>query len=179
MPPAFRVPTESAITARALTNVYADQGQLQDKRICAYTIGGTQVCAPGVGTGLQFGTYPRSWTCKEVLETRWVTILKTPASNETPVKGVHWEENEFEFKAITLLPSGIPAVATDEIGDYFTDSIVVMDTTIDHQCESTICHEVDGLSTPPTPPPGSSQWFSGTKAENSPLLLWRQRKEAG
>ena len=160
MPPASRVQTTSAITATALTllpNGIADQGQLRDKRICAHTIGGTQVCASGVGIGLQFGTYPGSWTCQQVLESGWVTILKNPASKETAVKGVHWDENEFEFKAIILLPSGIIAVPLDHIGAYDTDSIVVMDTTIDHQFESNICHEVDGLSTPPTPPSGSSQ----------------------
>jgi hypothetical protein len=139
------------------TNGIADQGQLRDKRICAHTVGGTQVCAAGVGVGLEFGTYPGSWTCESVLQSGWVTILKTPAINETAVKGIHWEENEFEFKCIILLPSRIIAVPVDRIGDYNTVSIVVMDTAIGHQYESKICHAVDGLSTPPTPPAGSSQ----------------------
>ena len=161
MPPVSRVQTTSAITATALTllspNGIADQGQLPDKRICAHTVDGTQVCAAGVGVGLEFGTYPGSWTCESVLQSGWVTILKTPAINETAVRGIHWEENEFEFKSIILLPSETIAVPLDQIGAYNTVSIVVRDTTIAHQFESKICHAVDGLDTPPTPPPGSSQ----------------------
>ena len=131
------------------------------KRIPAYAMSGEQVCAPGVGEGLAFGTYPAHWTCLNVLETGsrdgWITILCTPASGETPIEGVHWKRNGFKFNGVALAPSNVTAVAGDTLGSFQTSHVTLLETVGEQQFENIPCHEVGDISTPPTPPPGSSQ----------------------
>ena len=43
-------------------------------RMIAYAgLGGAQVCAPGVGTGDEFGTYPRHWQVNQALPLQYST----------------------------------------------------------------------------------------------------------
>ena len=49
----------------------------------------------GLGTGANFGTFPRWWTANQLLESSpWWKVLKCPSENEEVRRGVHYEPME-------------------------------------------------------------------------------------
>ena len=74
-------------------------------RIKAYTIAGSQVALADLGTGDEFGTYPRDWEVRQVISsTPMVEVLATPAIGEKPVEGTHWRpvSANFVVKSVVL-----------------------------------------------------------------------------
>ena len=129
-------------------------------RVKAYLgFGGTQVCLAGVGERANFGTFPRSWTAGDMMDTSgWIEILKCPEENERPKVGEHynlieppcWRPKGVVFHR-TFPQKSLICVRNDEIG-WLTDYITLMNT------KGTIAFEEpedpsdnDSVKTPDTP----------------------------
>ena len=65
-------------------------------RIKAYLgLSGEQVCLAGVGSGANFGTFPRKWNAGDLMNgVHWIKVLKCPSENENVTRGVHYEPIE-------------------------------------------------------------------------------------
>ena len=72
------------------------EGFNSERYIKAYLgLSGDQVCLEGLGTGANFGTFPRQWTVDSLLESGpWVKVLKCPCEKEDVTPGVHYEPIE-------------------------------------------------------------------------------------
>ena len=137
-----------------------DGGDYPSRRVKAYLgFGGTQVCLAGVGERANFGTFPRSWTAGDMMDTSgWIEILKCPEENERPKVGEHynlieppcWRPKGVVFH-MTFPQKSLICVRNDEIG-WLTDYITLMNT------KGTIAFEEpedpsdnDSVKTPDTP----------------------------
>ena len=152
----------SMLTQENVNTSLSLQSEGSWRRIKAYSNGGNQICAAGLGSESDYGTYPSCWTVSQVLNSGpLVDILRTPARNETPKEGVHWQRTSFVPRSIIFRPSNMIGSMSDEIGSYGTTFIQMIPTpsTILAECEQIPCADVGMIATPPTPPPGSSQWF--------------------
>ena len=129
-------------------------------RIKAYTIAGSQVALADLGTGDEFGTYPRDWEVRQVISsTPMVEVLATPAIGEKPVEGTHWRpvSANFVVKSVVLHRGpglgSVQGVPGDIIGNYGTAYMTLLPSKMTIQCEESPCADLDEVHTPPTPPP--------------------------
>ena len=80
-----------------------------------YTMAGEWVAPKDLGEGPEFGTIPRrSWDVEMLLQTQpWMKVLRQPAINEKPERGVHYEllDKDKRFKTLVFNTSSGPIVA--------------------------------------------------------------------
>ena len=134
-------------------------------RIKAYTVGGAQVAAAGVGEGTNWGTFPRAMrVCTLLGFSHWIKILQTPVPGVKIQAGVHYEiMDPLSFQPRTVInQDGTIAYPDDSLGG--TGGNVITLYTHDRSwggvpVEEKPCAEVDDISTPPTPPMSLSPHF--------------------
>ena len=114
----------------------------QSARVKAYTTAGDRVCAAGLGSGPTLETYPAHWAVQNLLKS--VPLVKF--SDEEG----RWIYTDFQPRAVIF--SKIIGVNQDQLGWYNTTHIALPNTELTIACDAKPCAEVDGISTPQTPP---------------------------
>ena len=141
------------------------EGFNSERYIKAYLgLSGDQVCLEGVGTGANFGTFPRSWTVDSLLESApWVKVLKCPSEKEDATPGVHYEQIEplwWRPKTVILNRKGTDPLITvrgDSLGGRknraeFITVLSSATTAIAVQGEPAECPSLEDVQTPASPP---------------------------
>ena len=119
------------LTAEALRLFHGGDTSAETK-IKMYTMAGEWVAPKDLGQGPEFGTIPRcSWDIEMLLKAQpWVKVLRQPAINEKPERGVHYEllDKDKIFRTLVLNTSSGPIVAIglDSAGAYSATSITAL-----------------------------------------------------
>ena len=130
-------------------------------RIKGYLLSGKRVCCAGLGSGEEFGTFPRDWEVSQLLNTPgWIEVIQQPAEGEKPQRGVHYqliEPHTWKPTAVLLeLGPGVESVVgvpLKRLGDYSAVSLILLDTQTNITFEEKSLANLETVVTPPTPDP--------------------------
>ena len=135
-------------------------------RVNAYLeFSGDMVGLAGVGCGPNFGRIPVGWTAQQLLKSYWVRIIRPPDGEETCKMGVHVEmmENWLPAQIKFCKADGSHLIATDMDtakhcgAEYILLSNYVLPIDVPNVVPRDL--DLDGISTPPTPPMSWQRWL--------------------
>ena len=141
-------PTSLELTTSNLQNISGRRGVgSEPKRIRAYDMNGRQLCAAGVGEGLDFGTLPSTWTVHTTLDTRhWVEILQQPGPD-----GRRYRLIDF-VPRVVVFPDAFVPYLNNTIGCRGNNQISLLDTVISQPPYDKPREDGSDVETPSTPP---------------------------
>ena len=134
------------------------------ERIKAYNINGDQVCLAGLGSGPNFGTFPRHMMAESLTESpNWIRVLRPPIEDEKITRGIHYEPLDPGWRPKTVIlnrkGAGEPFVCVrmDSIGGTKSmpaETITVLMSGHTFLVEERECADLSHVEAPKTPPMG-------------------------